>query len=130
MKSFKLSCFLLGVFVTDLSYAGVIADLEKYGNSVANSTDGSITFVSEKQTTKSPMNAYKLTFRTDHEALMSVPGASSGNAAYLTNVGRTKAWSIKFCTDKLKRIMSRYKLDLVTGDLTNLESKTQSMSIC
>ena len=108
----------------------IIEDLEKYGRTVAASTDGTILFISAIQTTKSPMNAFKLTFKTDDDALMSASGAAPGNAAYLVNIGRTKAWSAKLCTKQLKAMMSRYKIDLVTGDLANLSGKTQSMAIC
>ena len=76
------------------------------------------------------MNGYKLKFKTDNHALMSVAGAEPTNAAYLTNVGRTKLWSAKFCTRSLKSIMSRHKIDIVTGDLTDLKGERQSMAIC
>ena len=108
----------------------IIDGLEKYGRAVAASTDGTILFVSAIQTTKSPMNAFKLQFKTDEDALMSASGAAPGNAAYLANIGRTKVWSAKFCTKQLKSMMSQYKIDLVTGDLANLSGKTQSMAIC
>ena len=108
----------------------LMVDLEKYGNAVSVTTDGTVKFVSARQTTESPTNAFQLKFETDDAALMSGLGAESGNAAYLTNVGITRAWSVRFCTDELKAIMSRYRIDLVTGNLTNLEGKTQRMSIC
>ncbi len=108
----------------------IIEGLEEYGRTVAASTDGNILFVSAIQTTKSPMNAFKLHFKTGDDALMSASGAAPGNAAYLANYGRTKAWSIKFCTSQLKALMSRHQIDLVTGDLTDLRGDTQSMTIC
>lgn len=130
MKHLQIACFLFSIFITNLSYAGVVSDLQKYGNAVSASTDGTVKFVSAEQTTKSPMNAFKLIFKTDHEALMSVPGAASGNAAYYTNIARTNAWSMKFRTKELKKIMLRHKIDLVIGDLTNLVGKTQSIAVC
>ena len=108
----------------------IIEGLEKYGRTVAASTDGTIFFVSAIQTTKSPMNAFKLQFKTDNDALMTTSDAALGNAAYLANIGRTKVWSAKFCTKQLKAMMSQYKIDLVTGSLANLSGETQSTSIC
>lgn len=130
MKRIQIACFLFSLFITNLSYAGVVSDLQKYGRALSASTDGAVRFVSAEQTMKSPMSAFKLIFKTDHEALMSVPGANSGNPAYYTNIGRTKAWSMKFCTKNLERIMLLYKIDLVIGDLTNLVGETQSISTC
>jgi len=106
------------------------SDLEKYGHSVATSTGGEIKLVSVKQTTKSPLNAFIIIFKTDHEDLMSNPGAKPGNSAYYENQGRTMVWSAKFCTNKLKRIMLQHKIDLVTGELTNLVGEIQSASPC
>jgi hypothetical protein len=112
------------------SASSLISELEKYGSAVAVATDGAVIFVSAEQTTKSPLNAFKLQFKTDRDALMSAPGAAPGNAAYLANFGRTELWSTRFCTEELKAIMSRYKIDLVSGDLTNLKGETQSISMC
>ncbi|WP_320045158.1 zinc ribbon domain-containing protein [uncultured Desulfobacter sp.] len=115
---------------TNSSYAGAISDLQKYGRALSTSTDGNVKFVSAAQTTKSPLNAFKLVFKTDHEALMSVSGAEPGNTAYYHNVGRTLTWSTKFCTKELKKIMLQHEIDLVSGDLANFDGETQSMSPC
>ena len=128
MKHLQIACFLFSIFITNLSYASVVSDLQKYGNAVSVSTDGTVKFVSAEQTT-SPMKAFKLIFKTDHEALMSVAGAASGTA-YYTNIARREAWSMKFRTKELKKIMLRHKIDLVTGFLTNLVGETQSIAFC
>lgn len=110
--------------------SSALSELMKYGNTVAAATSGAVVFVSAKQTTKSPMNAYKLLFKTDRAELMSEPGAAPGNAAYIANTGLTKLWSMRFCTENLKAIMSQYGIDMVSGDLSNRRGETQSLALC
>src|SRR5688572_16175063 len=87
-----------------------LADLEKHGRTIEDATGGTVIFVAALQTTTSPY-AFQLRFKTSDEALMSRPGAEPGNAAYLINVGRTTAWSTRFCTAELKTIMSRHRIE-------------------
>lgn len=112
---------------TPTPISSVLPDLERYAASVVEATNGAVAFVSVTQTTA---DAFQIQFKSGHEALMSQPGAEPGNAAYLSNVGRTKAWSTRFCTPELKAIMSRFGVDIVTGNLTDLAGDTQSMAIC
>jgi hypothetical protein len=108
----------------------VIAELERYGQFVADVTGGAVIFLSVRQTTTSPLNAFQVKFETGNDALMSKPDAEPGNAAYYENVGRTKAWSTRFCTPELSAIMRRNKIDTVSGNLTDSTGDTQSMAIC
>ena len=107
-----------------------LSDLQSYANTVVQATGGEVNSVSVEPTTREPMYAFQIRFMTTNDALMSDPNARPGNAAYLTNVGRTKAWSTRFCTPELKAIMERHAIDMVTGNLTDTNGDTQSMSIC
>lgn len=93
------------------SAASALSDLQGYADTVVKATGGAIEFVSVTPTTREPMYAFQIRFTTSNEALMSKPDARPGNAAYLENSGRTKAWSTRFCTSELKAIMARYAID-------------------
>jgi hypothetical protein len=61
---------------------------------------------------------------------MAVPNAEKDTTAYWANRAKTEAWQVKFCTDQLKRIMSMFGIDLVSGDLIDTKGETQSLAIC
>jgi len=107
------------------------SSLEKYGKQLAGSTkNNAITLVSVTETMEQPMIAYVLQFKTASEELMSEPNAEENEAAYWRNLGKTEVWSAKFCTVELKKIMTEFKIDMVSGDLTDMQGDTQRMSLC
>lgn len=113
----------------DKSESFKIADVDQYGNSLSMETDWAIMFSSTERTTKTP-NAFKLHFQANHSALTSRPVKELGDIAYLTKTGRTIVWKSMFCTNELRDIMVRHKIDLAVGNLTDLDGETQSMALC
>jgi len=108
-----------------------VIKLTNYGKKIASSSQkGALNFIAAIKTTESPMRAYKIQFQTSAPELMNSPNADKDSRAYLTNVGTTKLWETKFCTDDLKKIMAEFGIDLVSGDLQNMTGDTQSMSAC
>ena len=106
-------------------------NLEKYGRQLADSTENNtITLSNVVKTTEQPMRAYKLQFQTNVNALMSDSVTNLNSIEYWTNLGKTKSWQTKFCTDELKAIMTTFEIDVVSGDLANMQGETQSMAIC
>jgi predicted nucleic acid-binding Zn ribbon protein len=112
------------------STKSVLNVLGEYGNAVTKASGEAVIYISSEQTTKSPLNAYKIYFKTDREELMSVSGAEYGNAEYFTNAGITKVWTERFCTQQLKEIISQYEIDLVSGDLSDFNGETQRVAVC
>lgn len=105
--------------------------LERYGWRFASSTENNaITLSNVVKTMEEPMRAYKLKFKTNTNALISEPVTHLNSVEYWTNLGKTKSWQTKFCTDELKAIMTTFGIDVVSGDLSNMQGETQSMAIC
>jgi hypothetical protein len=105
--------------------------LENYGKQLASSTqNNAITLSTVTKTIDQPMRAYKLQFKTAAKELMAEPNAQNNTVAYWTNRGKAEVWQTKFCTDKLKQIMATFRLNLVSGQLTDRRGEIQSMAIC
>lgn len=111
------------------STATPLPDLQTHGRAVEEATGGNVVFVEAVQTTTSPY-AFVLRFETSDEALMSRPVAEPGDAGYVINSGRRNLWSRRFCTAELRSIMSRHRIVMVTGNLTDLMGEIQSVSAC
>ena len=130
MKKSRFALLLL--FVAFYAQADdASSSLEKYGKQLASSTqNNAISLSTVTKTMEQPLRAYKLQFKTTAKELMATPNAQKDTTAYWTNRGKTEVWQTKFCTDQLKRIMATFRIDLVSGDLTNMSGETQSMAIC
>ena len=53
---------------------------------------------------------------------MKDPNAQNDPVAYWSNRGKTELWQTKFCTAQLKQIMTTFKLNLVSGHLTDMKA--------
>jgi hypothetical protein len=128
----KSSSALLLLFVAFCAKADdASSNLKEYGEQLASSTkNNAITLSTITKTMEQPMRAYKLQFRTTAKELMAEPTAQKDTAAYWTNRVKTEVWQTKFCTDQLKRIMIMFRIDLVSGALTNVKGEIQSLAIC
>ena len=105
--------------------------LENYGKQLASSTpNNAITLSMVTKTMEQPMRAYALQFQTAAKELMKDPNAQNDIVAYWSNRGKTELWQTKFCTAQLKQIMTTFKINLVSGRLTNMKGEIQSMAIC
>jgi hypothetical protein len=105
--------------------------LAAHGKQIASSSQqNAIVFAAVIQTTEKPRRAYQIKFKTNDKALMSKPNAETDREAYLFNLGKTRAWTARFCTPELKTTMAVFGIDLVSGLLTNMEGETQSMAVC
>ena len=105
--------------------------LENYGKQLASSTpNNAITLSIVTKTMEQPMRAYALQFQTAAKELMKDPNAQNDIVAYWSNRGKTELWQTKFCTAQLKQIMTTFKINLVSGRLTDMKGEIQSMAIC
>jgi hypothetical protein len=105
--------------------------LVAYGKQIASSSEqNAIVFAAVIKTTEMPRRAYQIKFKTNHKAMMSERNAEKDHNAYLINQGKVRMWTAKFCTPELKTTMQVFGIDLVSGDLTNMEGETQSMALC
>lgn len=108
-----------------------IEDLDIFGETLGENTQNSaIRYKKTIQTTKTPLNAYKLTFTTGNKALLSIPDVKSNNSAYIANLARTELWQRKFCNTSLKPIFTKFNINIISGDLTNENGETQSLALC
>ncbi|MDP1519862.1 hypothetical protein Q8A57_02670 [Porticoccus litoralis] len=131
MKKILLCVLFLSLGSTDLYAEDTLESLKSYGYRLSESTEnGAVRFVSVIKTTEFPLRAYKLTFRTALTELMSLPNADKDQKAFIANRARTELWETKFCTLELVSLMKINQIDLVSGDLTNPEGKTQSLAVC
>lgn len=128
MKLGKIAA--LALTLTSPAFAGTLNELNHYGKGISASAHHNIQFVRTKHTSSSPFTAYALTFRTNKKVLMAAKDAQTNHADYVLNLGKTKIWQIKFCTDSLKKIMAVHQIDIVTGDLQNMKGETQSLALC
>jgi len=133
-RRLTLGFIVFGFAVVTASH-GLAADpqdrLAAYGKQIASSTEQhAVVFVTVVKTTETPLRAYQIKFKTNHQALMAERNAERDQKAYLINRGKTEAWQQKFCTPELKTIMQVFGIDLVSGDFANMKGETQSMAVC
>jgi hypothetical protein len=102
-----------------------------YGKKIASSSEqNAIVFDTVIQTAETPRRAYQIKFKTNHQALMSEPNADKDQKAFQINQGKVRLWTTKFCTPELKTTMRAFRIDLVSGRLSNMEGETQSLAVC
>lgn len=82
------------------------------------------------QTLEKPRLSYVLKFSTDDAEFMSAPGADVDRAKFLANLARTEIWQARVCTEKIKQLMTKHKMFLVSFNLTNTSGETQAMGVC
>ena len=51
-------------------------------------------------------------------------------AAFYRNSAKTAVWQATFCTIQLQDLMATFRLSLVSGNLTDLDGKTQALAVC
>jgi hypothetical protein len=95
----------------------VIRLLEQYGQAmVRKAPPNAFSLLTVKRTVG---NSYVLQFTTETPALMITRNVTEGSLEYWRNTVKTMAWQGAFCTDELKDIMRRYRLTIVSGQLTD-----------
>ena len=127
-----LVAIALAIMTTSCGRGADLHDrLAAYGRQIASSSEQqTIVFAGVINTTERPRRAYQIKFKTNHRALMSEPNAEKDQQAYLSNQGKVRMWTAKFCTPELQTTMAVFGIDLVSGLLTNMEGETQSMAVC
>jgi len=136
LKLLKLSALPVILLSTILFSSNAAAvepneSLVRYGESIAASSQkGAVKVHTVIKTTQSPMLAYRVDFRTNLKSLMARQNADKNKEAYLMNVGIRELWNSKFCTDDLKNIMRKFRIDLVSGMLQNQTGEMQFLSTC
>lgn len=116
---------------TAQAQSGTEVELTKYGRQLPRAFKAEvITYKAITQTMRTPLIAYVISFTTNDSAFHSNPAAATDNAAYVENTGKRLIWEARFCTNELKSIMRRAKINVVTGDLQNSSGKTQFMAMC
>ncbi|MCC7680736.1 hypothetical protein [Janthinobacterium sp. FW305-128] len=133
MKKFKI----YGFFLALVSLCGcspdpgkIAGELNGYGNEVAASFEAKMSYDSLVQTLEKPRLSYVLKFSTDAVEFMSAPGADVDRAKFLANLARTEIWQARVCTEKIKQLMTKHKMFLVSFNLTNTSGETQAMGVC
>jgi len=107
-------------------------DLNKYATELVASTKNNIFGFTVKEPSPSNMD-YLIQFQTSDPNLMSdITGDEDKNpAGYARNIAITTGWGVKFCTQELKSIMTKYGITYVDGMLLDAKTKsTQSISLC
>lgn len=123
--------FMTCVAIQSQVHAATREELESYGKRISTTFDSNvIAYKSVTQTLQAPLQAYLIAFTTSDGSFLANPAAATDKAAYLENTGKRLVWSKKFCTDELKGIMRRTKINIVSGDLQNREGKSQFVAIC
>lgn len=108
-----------------------LSDLHNYGKSIVDSMEpGTIELKHVEKTMESPLRTYIVVYHTNHQALMSKPNAETDKVAYLTNVGSSEIWEVKFCQDRLTKIMRHHGIDMVSGQLKNTSGEIQRLASC
>ncbi|MDO8033102.1 hypothetical protein O3297_06735 [Janthinobacterium sp. SUN128] len=108
----------------------IAEELNTYGNDVVASFEAKMSYVSLVQTLEKPRLSYVLKFSTDAAEFMSEPGADVDRVKFLANLGRTEIWQSKVCTKKIKQLMTKHEMFLVSFNLTNMSGETQAMGVC
>jgi hypothetical protein len=81
-----------------------------------------------EQTTDMPSFIVKYTVM--NKSLNTKSDGDKNIVSYAINTGITEAWGRAFCTDELKEIMSKYGVEMVTGQLISKSGAYESMSAC
>jgi hypothetical protein len=102
--------------------------LENYGQALAASTpDRAIVF---KKVEKTDSSSYKVSFQTSAPELLAAADARTNSSSKLANLGRTKLWEAKFCTDELNAILVKLNVNIAVGSLEDAKGELQSGAFC
>ena len=105
--------------------------LEQYGQQLAHSIPAkSVAFSHVTHTTDQPLRAYQIQFITSRQDLMAEEISLTETTPSTRNSMRTALWQAKFCTLQLQGLMATLRLNVVSGNLTDLHGETQSMAVC
>jgi hypothetical protein len=123
--------FIACVAIQSQVHAANREELESYGKRISATFNSDVVaYKSVTQTLQAPLQAYLIVFTTSDGSFLANPAAANDKAAYLENTGKRLVWSKKFCTDELKGIMRRTKINIVSGELQNREGKSQFIAMC
>jgi len=105
------------------------AAMANYSSTIIKNSSGSITKATEPEKT-TDMPSYVVKYTVVDSALLTSEGAANNPELYARNVGITNEWVQMFCTPELKKIMSEFKIGMVSGQLYSKDGMDSSMSAC
>jgi hypothetical protein len=107
----------------------ILSDLNAYAETVVAATKGNIFGPTDARLSNSDPLSYVIKFETNDPALLAREDADTNEVSFALNSALTEGWSRRFCSGKLKGIMAKHGIFLVSGHLTS-KGKTQSISAC
>ena len=109
----------------------ILLELNAYGQSVSTATKQNVSFLGNPERTDDvPTLSYAMKFQTSDPGLMAKDDADTNNLSLARNTALTEGWSRRFCTQKLKAIMTERDIFLVSGQLLNQHQELQTFSAC
>jgi len=103
--------------------------MANYSSALIKNSSRSITKSTEPEKT-TEMPSYVVKYTVVDPALLTSEGAANNPQLYARNVDITNEWVRMFCTPELKKIMSEFRVGMVSGQLYSKDGKDSSMSAC